>query len=255
MKKLILALLVAVASFTAQAQQKPAAKPQPAHQEAAKPDVIVKRNGEKIEGRVKNLTQTEIFYGLPDMPDNIFRSVQISDVAAILYSDGKVQTFEQAAPLPAPVPQNALGQPQEQPLPSTAPAQAPPTQYLNAPAQAQQPPMPAPAPALSPAAAYQKGYSEAGLYYHRYGGARVGALVSTIFLGPLFGLIPAIAVSATPPSGQRLDIPVGAGIADPGYMVGYKDGAKKIKSRKTWGGYGIGCAISVGLVLILTAGR
>ena len=86
LRLLLFAILFQVSSWACAQQQKQ--------------DVIIKRNGDKLSGHVTQISDKEIFYGEENMPANVFRTVPLADVAAILYGDGKVQTF--AAPTPPP---------------------------------------------------------------------------------------------------------------------------------------------------------
>ena len=193
-----------------------------------KPDVIIKRDGTKIEGMVSTISQTEIFYGTPDMPTNVFKTVPVAEVAAILYRDGKVQNFE--AP--------AAGQ-------QAAPAAAQAAQQQGHLAFGE----PAP-PAKAPFELYMMGKQDAKQYYTQYGGAQAGTLVPTILLGAIGGFIPAIAISATPPRAHRWNVPTTAYSNDPNYLNGYKEGARKKKSRKTWSAFGIGIGVNIVVALI-----
>jgi|GEM_PF-4449941 len=213
-----------------------------------KKDVLIKRNGEKLDVQVRQLTQSEIYYGEPGMPQNVFKTISIADVAAILYADGRVQTFETAVNLP----------------PAVQPAA---TEYLNAPppvapsqnlaplasGQALGLQSSAPAatdPILSPMQMYEMGYSDSRLYYRKFKPAATGTLVAAILVGPLFGLIPAIACASTPPSTMNLGYSPSPYANDMSYRAGYKEGAAKKKRTKVWANFGIGTGVLFGLILL-----
>jgi len=220
MKTYLIGLLLMLTSFCAAWGQQ-------------KPDVIVRQNGEKIEGFVRQIRENDIYYGQPNMPEDVFRTISINDVAVILYHDGKVQTFAQptSAPSAAPTPEPA------------------PTQYVDNFATPAQPPASAP---MDEGLLYMKGVGDAQTFYSRYTPAGTGTLIVSL-LSPLAGLIPAIACSSTPPKVKNLGMPYSSYSTNPHYLMGYKAEAKKKKSRKVWKNFGIAFGINLGLALILRA--
>lgn len=221
MKRYLIGILLTLSSFSMALGQQ-------------KPDVIVRRNGEKIEGFVRQIRENDIYYGQPNMPEDVFRTISINDVAVILYHDGKVQTFAQPttpAPAAAPTPEPA------------------PTQYVDNFATPAPPSASAP---LDEGLLYMKGVGDAQTFYTRYRPAGTGTLIVSL-LSPLAGLIPAIACSSTPPKIKNLGIPNSPYSSDPHYLMGYKAEAKKKKSRKVWKNFGIAFGINLGLALILRA--
>jgi hypothetical protein len=85
---------------------------------------------------------------------------------------------------------------------------------------------------------YSKGYQDAQSMYRNHTGAGAATLITTLTVGGILGLIPAVACSSTPPSPENLGV---SSNGNPDYMNGYRDGAKKKKSRKVWTNYGIAC--------------
>jgi hypothetical protein len=196
-----------------------------------KPDAIIKRNGEKLQGYVRQISDKEIFYGQDDMPANVFKTVFISDVAAILYWDGKIQTF---------------AEPPKQPQ-DLAPAPAPAPDYA---ANIGALPASASGLTLSPEALYAKGLRDGGTFYTRHTGAGTGTFLISLLGGPLLGLIPAIACASTPPTPYRLDTPITPYAQDPQYVRGYKQGAFKKKKKKVWTNFGFGSGLAILFVLV-----
>jgi hypothetical protein len=98
---------------------------------------------------------------------------------------------------------------------------------------------------------YMLGKKDAGIYYKGYKAAATGTLVTSLFIP--FGLIPAIACSATPPSTNNLGYRDQQLIKNPSYYAGYTDQAYKIKKKKVWRNFGIGTGITVGYYLIMIA--
>lgn len=220
MKTYLIGLLLMLTSFCAAWGQQ-------------KLDVIVRRNGEKIEGFVRQIRENDIYYGQPNMPEDVFRTISINDVAVILYHDGKVQTFTQPTPAPAAAP-----------TPDPAP-----TQYVDNFATPAQPPAAAP---MNDGQLYQKGMGDGQMFYTRYSAAGTGTFIVSL-LSPLAGLIPAIACSSTTPKIKNLEVPYSSYSTDPHYLMGYKVAAKKKKSRRVWKNFGIALGINIGLAIILAA--
>jgi hypothetical protein len=95
---------------------------------------------------------------------------------------------------------------------------------------------------------FRQGKSDAKIYYKGYKGAGTGTFLTTLILGPIVGLVPAIATSVSTPNEDHLTFPNVALTKNPDYVTGYTQEAKKKKSRKVWGNYGIATGIIVVLV-------
>jgi len=106
---------------------------------------------------------------------------------------------------------------------------------------------------VAPGDSYSAGVADANLYYTNYKAAGTTTLVTSAMF-PLMGLIPAIACSSTPPSPSNLGMPPLKNIPDPSYTQGYKETAKKIKSKKVWKNYGIGAGIGASIRVIYIIG-
>jgi hypothetical protein len=102
---------------------------------------------------------------------------------------------------------------------------------------------------------YIKGQADAYKYYYKYKGAGTGTLVTSLLLNGLFGLIPAIGCSLTPPKMKNLCYPSQELMDNPSYCKGYKDGAKKRKQQKVWLNWGIGTIISTTIILIAASAQ
>ena len=97
---------------------------------------------------------------------------------------------------------------------------------------------------------FLKGERDAEKYYYaRHGGAG-GTFLTTIAVGGLLGLIPAIACSATPPRIDHLMIPDKNMLDNSSYVNGYRYNAHIIKKRRVWSMFGFGCAINVVTYLV-----
>jgi len=97
---------------------------------------------------------------------------------------------------------------------------------------------------------FAQGQSDASKYYKEYKIAGTGTLVTSIF-NPLFGLVPAIICSSTPPKQINLDYPSLALFNNSDYYNGYTSKAKKIKQNKVWTNYAIGAGTWLLAVVVI----
>ena len=73
-------------------------------------DVILKRDGKKIEAKVLEVSSTLIKYKREDQQDGPLRTIPIYDVKEIIYEDGSWDTFDQEQPTETP--KNEIGTPE-----------------------------------------------------------------------------------------------------------------------------------------------
>jgi len=85
---------------------------------------------------------------------------------------------------------------------------------------------------------FSQGAKDAGIYYTGYKAAATGTLITSFFIP--WGLVPAIACSATPPATYNLGYRDPKLMENPSYYAGYTDQAFKIKKKKVWTNFGIG---------------
>lgn len=85
---------------------------------------------------------------------------------------------------------------------------------------------------------YDSGYAHAKKYF-RTGGVFGGTFATTFFTGPVFGLIPAIVCSTSPPKEANFISPNPAMLSNPNYIMGYRERAKREKSNEAWKAWGI----------------
>ena len=95
---------------------------------------------------------------------------------------------------------------------------------------------------------YMMGIKDANTYYDGYRAAATGTLVTSFFVP--YGLIPAIACSATPPQNQNLHMPDTRLGQNPNYIAGYRYQAQKIKQKKVWTNFAIGTGSAFGVTLL-----
>lgn len=94
------------------------------------------------------------------------------------------------------------------------------------------------------------GREDAQEYYKSYQGPKWWAFGTTVCVGAIISLVPTIIIASTPPSDRNLDYPDEELMKSKKYSNAYRREARKIKSRKTWGGFGIGVATNVATGLI-----
>jgi len=99
--------------------------------------------------------------------------------------------------------------------------------------------------------AYMLGVSDADKYYNCNNCGSFGVGASAVLLGPMFGLIPTVMVSSTPPSSVNLVIRKKEMMNNQEYMKGYREEAYRIKKSRVWTAYGTGIAIEFAAFLIL----
>ena len=102
-----------------------------------------------------------------------------------------------------------------------------------------------------PATMSQKGKIDARNHYEKYHGASTGTLITTA-LGGVFGLIPGIACSVTPPEDKRLGVPNPLLMKNVEYDAAYRKEAWRIKRKKVLIGFAEGAAIDVLVILALS---
>lgn len=100
---------------------------------------------------------------------------------------------------------------------------------------------------------FAQGQADALQYYKEYKVASTGTLVATSLFSPLWGLVPAIATSSTPPQEINLDYPNKTFWSNPEYVNGYTTKAKKIKQDKVWTNYAIGSGAWLVIVTLFIA--
>ena len=102
---------------------------------------------------------------------------------------------------------------------------------------------------------FDQGKNDAKIYYTGYKGAGTGTFFGAFLGGGILGLIPAIACSSTTPNENHLAFPNTSLARNPDYLRGYTQEAKRKKSRKVWGNYGIGLGSLLGVFILAAAGQ
>lgn len=192
----------------------------------AQTDVILRADGEEVRGRVLAIGPAEVVYvpasaesagagALRPAADTL--RLPSSDVFLVRYANG---TREVLARLAAPA----------------APPEGP-----------------AALAGLSPPLRQARGQRDATVHYTRRD-AYWGAFGSTLYLGPLLGVVPTAAIGNSPVKASNLGAPDPALLTDPDYLRGYREQANRAKSRRAWAGFGTATGLYVLLVGALLAG-
>jgi hypothetical protein len=181
-------------------------------------DVILLKSGEEIQAKVLEVTETEIRYKNFNNSEGPTYTKNKADIFMIKYPNGQKDVFQPSNPE---VPSPDKGIVEKAPT-----ATEDKTDYCS------------------------KGKMDAERYYTNHTGAGTGTLLVSLLGGPLFGLIPAVATSATPPKDQNLGIYDQSLKNKNGYYSCYSEQARKKKSRKVWLNYLVGSVISVIVVVV-----
>lgn len=101
---------------------------------------------------------------------------------------------------------------------------------------------------------FKKGYIDGGIYYRDTGPFWGGFTTGLFTIFAVYPIIVTIGISKTPP--RKLRNPKNPNnallLSNLYYYVGFQSGAHKIKSRKTWTGFGFGAGVgTVFLVAII----
>lgn len=92
---------------------------------------------------------------------------------------------------------------------------------------------------------FLQGQKDADKYYKGMNSGAGGTFLTTITLGGLLGVIPAAICSSHEPRRENLMLPNKNMYSNENYMDGYVSQAHKIKRRKVWTLFGIGCGINL----------
>lgn len=96
------------------------------------------------------------------------------------------------------------------------------------------------------------GRRDAAAHYNQHG-PYWGTFGTTLYAGPVFGLVPAAIVSSIDVKARNFQSPQPALLADANYQRGYQQQANRTKRQRTWSGYGTGVGVWVVLIAALVA--
>jgi hypothetical protein len=98
-----------------------------------------------------------------------------------------------------------------------------------------------------------RGKEDAIMNYKGKNSGAIGTGITAALTTPIIGLIPAIACSSSEPSDENLKYTNRELMKNADYNRAYTDQAHKIKRKKIWTGFGIGSAIWLVLVVLLSS--
>ncbi len=167
-------------------------------------DTIVKLDGERIVGKVQEVTPEEVKVYKTLIPEGPLFVLSKAGISYIRYSNGDIEQFSE------------MGE------------------------------------SLGNTAMYDQGKKDAKMYYKGYKTAGTTILVVSA-LYPLGGFYPALGCGFTRPKPKNFNAPNTVLLNNPDYSKGYSDEAYRIKRNKVWANFGIGTAISFGLIIAIVA--
>ena len=177
-------------------------------------DVITKKSGEDIKAKVMEVTNSEVKYKKFDFQEGPMYTISKDDIVMIRYENGSKDLMAN---------DNSNNQKVEKSIPEK-------DNDMD----------------LS-----EKGREDAISFYTGKNSGAGGTAVFTFLTSPALGLIPAIAVSSTEPSDDHLRYPDSKLMKQAAYSNSYRRQAHKIKRKKVWSAYGVGCGIWLFLILAL----
>lgn len=189
----------------------------PAHAQNTPIDTILRTDGTEVTGRVLSITPLELRYLPAVSPDTLHLAV--ADVFLVRYANG---THELLHPMATFAP--------------TDPALTP--DLL---------------PGLTDAQRRAQGHRDADQYYNSHG-PFWATLGSTLYAGPLLGLVAPAVIAPHAVSTNNLRAPHPELLADPAYDYAYRQQAQRTKRNRAWGGYGLGVGLWIVLIAALVSG-
>lgn len=186
-------------------------------------DIIFLKNGEEIKSKVKEVKEQEISYLKFENLDGPVYTIAKSTVLMIKYENGQKDIFSNDKPVA------------NETFIESSPFEISPLGKKSV-------------------YSYEKGMADASIYYTGQNSGKTPVLLTSLLLNGLFGLIPAVACSATSPKLQNMSVPnLEAYQNNPEYAKGYMAQAKKTKSKKIWKNWAIGTAISTVFILVVSS--
>ena len=214
----LISLLFLLLGLTARSQaQTPPTPAKPAF------DVILRLDGTEIPGRVLIITPTELRYlplpatstaAPPPAADTL--RLAVADVFLVRYANGTREVINHPAPAAS---ADTSGQ-----------------QLVG----------------LSAAQRASRGQRDARRYYTN-SGAFWGSFGSTVYAGPLFGVVAPAVIGSAPVRPQNLRAPQPLLLRDADYARGYQQQANRTKRGRAWSGYGVATGLYVVLIVAVLA--
>lgn len=192
-------------------------------------DIIQQKDGVSIKVKVKEVSKTEVKYLKFENLDGPLYILSLTDIDFIKYENGLIESYTQHRAVQSPTTNTAQSEVFFETKPNIERVDA--------------------------KDVYIQGQSDAAIFYKKYKAAAGWTCATTILFSPLFGLIPAVATSLTPPAIHNLNAPNVEKLKVPEYNKGYTDFAKKKKRQRVWINFGIGTAVWGILTIISSSSR
>ena len=160
-------------------------------------DVITKKNGDDILGKVIKVSETSVEYKRADNPDGPTYSIEKKELFMIRYQNGTKDVFNQE-----------VEESQDENSEDSKPK-------------------------LSMLEIQMTGQSDAKRCY-KASDPQAGEIMLTMLFTPIIGVLGGIAMSSTAPNWDHLKMPNSEYKMDPIYRTAYIEQAKKMKSGKVW---------------------
>lgn len=176
-------------------------------------DLITKKDGTDIKAKIVEIGFTDIKYKNWDNQNGPSILMLKSDILIVRYQNGQKEIFNAATTQSAAVTPTIAAQPVNYKL---------------------------------------LGQADAERYFKGYRGARTIAFWGSVVAGPIIGVITPVVNEFVPVKEKRfINDNKPELFNNPEYYNAYSKKAKKIKSKKTWGGYLLGGVVSIGVTTTL----
>lgn len=177
-------------------------------------DTLVKKTGEVIHAKILEINPSDIKYLLFDYQDGPTFIESNSDIRTIRYKNGALQTFPESIVSPV---NNSFET----------------TLQIRS---------------LSSEEMRLQGTEDAQRFYKGKNSGAGGTTAACIFLGPIYGLISAVACASKPPKDINLNYKDAELMRNPEYSQAYRKQAHKIKKNKVWSNYSIGLVVELSIL-------
>jgi hypothetical protein len=199
-------------------------------------DIVFLKNGRSIDCRVTEIKTGSIVYKSIDPNTDVTQEIDQLDINSITYKNGTSQSFTKPQQAPSSSVTSYTQPITQQPSVVVYSNQSQPTTQVQSNGNNND--------------LFLKGQNDARVMYKGYHGAGTGTFLTTFLLSPIWGLIPAVACSATPPNRDRFVIDNNL-TTSPFYTNGYASEATRIKTQKVWKNYGIGVGAWAAAIVVL----
>jgi hypothetical protein len=208
-------------------------------------DVIIPKEGEPFECKIKEVNEATVKYALPQTP-NAIQTMQKEAVKVVRFNQtlAAVQEELYVEKMAKQTPSQNMDN-QANPDAVYREIETPKIEAIKKNESA-----PSRLSMQTDVQMYAKGLEDAKTFYQRHTGAGTGVFLTTFFFGGIGGLLTVAACSNTPQE-RNLGYPSSQLMEDLDYKRGYIEGARRKKQRKLWQNFGIGLG-SLLLLFVIT---